>query len=231
MPDPPRAERRPTVLRHRDDERVDEWYWLRERDDPAVLAHLERENEYTKAALAHTEARREKLFHEIKARVQETDVSAPVHKPPYDYFTRTFEGRQYELHGRRPTGADDGVDEEVLVDENALADGHEYFALGGLAVSPDQALLAYSTDVTGGERYELRVRDLAAGRDLPETIPDTSYGLAWANDNSTLFYVRPDDAERPFQVWRHTLGTAVGDDVLVYEEDDEMFHAVDRSHA
>ncbi|HEX2737168.1 MAG TPA: S9 family peptidase [Acidimicrobiia bacterium] len=225
MPDPPRAERRPTVLRHGDDERVDEWYWLRERDDPAVLAYLERENEYTKAALAHTDARRETLFHEIKARVQETDVSAPVHKPPYDYFTRTFEGRQYELHGRRPTGADDGVDEEVLVDENALADGHEYFALGGFAVSPDQALLAYSTDVTGGERYELRVRDLAAGRDLPETIRDTSYGLAWANDNSTLFYVRPDDAERPFQVWRHTLGTTVGDDVLVYEEDDEMFHA------
>ena len=224
MPDPPRAERHPTVLRHGDDERVDEWYWLRERDDPAVLAYLEHENEYTKAALAHTDARREKLFHEIKARVQETDVSAPVHKPPYDYFIRTIEGRQYGIHGRRPMGAAGGIDEEVLVDENALADGHEYFALGGFAVSPDQALLAYSTDVTGGERYELRVRDLAAGTDLPETIPDTSYGLAWTNDNHTLFYVRPDDAMRPFQMWRHTLGTPVGDDVLVYEEVDEMFY-------
>ena len=229
------APRRPTVLRAHDDERVDDWYWLRDRGDPEVVAYLDSENEYTRAAMAHTEALQQQLFEEIKSRVQETDASAPVRKGPYEYFTRSIEGQQYGVHCRRPAGAPGLPDpfaapgsppgEEVLLDENVLADGHEYFAVGGFSVSPDYTLLAYSVDVTGGERYELRFRDLRTGEDLPDVVPDVYYGLAWANDNRTCFYTRPDAAMRPWQIWRHRLGTPSGDDVLVRQEDDDRFYA------
>jgi oligopeptidase B len=232
---PPVAPRRPTVLRAHGDERVDEYYWLRNRDDPEVIAYLGAENEFTRAAMAHTEPLQQQLFEEIKSRVQETDASAPVRKGPYEYFGRTIEGKQYGVRCRRPAGtpglpdpfAEPGAPpgEEVLLDENVLADGHDYFALGGFTVSPDHARLAYSVDVTGGERYELRFRDLTTGDDLPDVVPDVYYGLAWANDNRTCFYTRPDAAMRPWQIWRHGLGAAVGDDVLVQQEDDDRFYA------
>jgi oligopeptidase B len=234
LPRHPLAPRRPHILRAHGDERVDDWYWLRERDDPDVLAYLEAENAYTRAAMAHTETLQESLYAEIVGRVQETDVSAPVPRRPYEYFSRTIEGRQYAVHCRRVRGEGDPPDplappgdggEQVLLDENALAAGHEYFALGGFAVSPDHALLAYSTDVTGGERYELRFRDLDGGADLPDVVPDVYYGLAWANDNRTILYTRPDEAMRPWQVWRHVLGTETADDALVHQEDDDRFYA------
>ncbi len=232
---PPRAPRRPHVLRAHGDERVDDWYWLRERDDPQVIEYLEAENEYTRAATAHTEPLRDALYREIVGRVQETDVSAPVRDGGFEYLTRTIEGLQYGVHCRRPVGAPDPPDafaepgtapgEQVLLDENALAAGHEYFALGGFATSPDHALLAYSTDFTGGERYELRFRDLGTGSDLVDVVPDVYYGVAWANDNRTVFYTRLDEAMRPWQVWRHRLGTSPDDDVLVHQEDDDRFYA------
>ncbi len=220
---PPVASRKPHVLRAHGDERIDDWYWLREREDPDVISYLEAENAFTESALAHTEALQKELYAEIVNRVVETDVSAPAHRGVWDYFVRTYEGRQYAVHGRRPRGAAVGVDEVILLDENELALGHDYFSLGGATVSPDQRLLAYEVDFTGGERHELRIRDLETGRDLADHIPDTYYGLAWGNDNETLFYVRPDDAVRPHQVWRHALGTPTDNDVLVYEDDDEHF--------
>ncbi len=232
---PPVAPRRPTVLRTHGDERVDDWFWLRNRDDPEVRAYLEAENEYTRAVMEHTASLQEQLFEEIKSRVQETDASAPVRKGPYEYFTRTIEGRQYGIHCRRPAGTPGLPDpfaepgsppgEDVLLDENVLADGQDYFALGGFSVSPDHTQLAYSVDVTGGERYELRFRDLTSGDDRPDVVPDVYYGLAWANDDRTCFFVRPDAAMRPWQVWRHRLGAPAGDDVLVYQEDDDRFYA------
>ncbi len=232
---PPVAPRRPTVLRAHGDERVDDYYWLRNRDDPEVIAHLEAENAYTKAAMAHTDALQQQLFEEIKSRVQETDASAPVRKGPYEYFTRTIEGSQYGIHCRRPAGTPGLPDpfaapgapagEEVLLDENVLAEGHDYFALGGFTISPDHARLAYSVDVTGGERYELRFRELTTGDDLPDVVPDVYYGLAWANNNLTCFYTRPDAAMRPWQIWRHRLAAPVTDDMLVRQEDDERFYA------
>ncbi len=231
----PRATRRPHVLHAHGDERVDDWYWLRERDNPEVLAYLEAENEYTRAATAHTEALQKTLYDEIVGRVQETDVSAPVREGPFEYYSRTIEGRQYGVHCRRPGGSVDLPDafaepgstagEAVLLDENALATGHEYFALGGFALSPNHRLLAYSTDVTGGERYELRFRDLETGFDRADVVSDVYYGLAWANDDQTIFYTRLDDAMRPWQVWRHRLGTPPADDVLVHQEDDDRFYA------
>ncbi len=222
-PTPPVAPRRPHVMTAHGDERVDEWYWLRDRDDPDVIVYLEAENQYAKDALAHTEALQERIFEEITGRIQQTDVSAPVRRGRFDYFSRTIEGLQYSLHGRRPAGAPAGEREVVLLDENALAGDAPFFSLGAFTVSPDQRLLAYSTDFSGAERYEMRFRDVERGVDLDDVVPDTYYGAAWANDNRTVFYTRPDDAMRPWQVWRHELGTSTEHDVLVYQEDDDRY--------
>src|SRR5205807_5205418 len=140
---PPMAPRRPTVLRAHGDERLDDWYWLRERDDPDVIAYLQAENDFTTAAMADTAALQDELYAEIVARIQETDLSVPVRKGPWSYYARTVEGRQYAIHCRRPAvpggpepAATDAArtdpEEEVLLDENELAAGHEYFSLGGL---------------------------------------------------------------------------------------------------
>lgn len=230
---PPLAPRRPTVLRTHGDERVDEWYWLRERDDPEVLAYLRAENEFARAGLAHTEGLQRRIFEEIKARVVETDASAPVRRGEHEYFTRTMEGLEYGVHCRRPVGSDSPPDparppgttpgEEILLDENALAAGSPYFALRNLSLSPGHDVLAYAVDLDGGERATLRFRDLSTGADLADEVPDTYYGIAWANDDRTVFYVRPDAAMRPWQVWFHTLGTPARDDCLVFEEPDERF--------
>ncbi len=222
MPDPPGppvAPVRPTTLRHFGDERVDPWFWLRERDDPDVLAYLEAENEYTEASLAHTEQLRDQLYTEIVGRVRQTDVSAPIRRGDFEYFARTIEGRQYDVHCRRAAGTPGLPDadaapgstpgETVVLDENALAQGHDYFAVGDLATNPAQTVAAYTTDTTGGERYDLRFRsiDTDTHSDLDDVVPDVYYGIAWANDDRTVFFTRPDDAMRPWQVWRHTVGT------------------------
>jgi oligopeptidase B len=220
---PPQAARRPTVLSLHGDERVDDWYWLRDRDDPETIAYLEAENAYTDAMTAHTAQLQERLYEEIRGRIQETDESAPVPHGGHWYFRRTVEGLQYPIHCRRKSM--ESGPEQVLLDENELAEGHEYFRLGVLTVSPDHAKLAYSTDVTGAERYTLRVRDLDSGSDMADEIPNTYYGLAWSSDSRTLFYSRPDEIMRPFQVWRHVLGTDPAEDVCVYEESDERFYA------
>ena len=236
-PAAPMAPRRPTVLRAHGDERIDDWYWLRDREDPDVIAYLEAENAFTTAAMADSTALQDALYAEILARIQETDLSVPVRKGPWSYYSRTVEGRQYAIHCRRPAPpagepdpatdpatAPDDLAEEVLLDENELAAGHEYFSLGGLAVSPDHRLMAFAVDTTGGERHRLLVRDLSTGTDLPDQVEDVYYGLAWANDGATLFYTRPDDAMRPHQLWRHAVGTAPEADVCVHEEPDERFY-------
>ncbi len=237
---PPKAARRPVELVAHGDVRVDDFYWLRDRDDPEVIAYLEAENAFTAAQMAGSERLTESLFTEMVARIKETDLSVPVRKGPWLYYGRTQEGNNYGIHCRRPVPADpdpdpgEGTsspvadeipdDEQVLLDENALARGHDYFALGILEVSPDHRWLAYSTDTTGGERFEMRFVDLEGGVESPESIEDTTYGAAWANDNATVFYVRVDQAMRPFQLWRHRVGGQPEADVLVYEEPDDHFY-------
>ena len=238
-PVPPVPESRPETLEAHGDRRVDEWYWLRDKGDPDVLAHLEAENRYTEAMTVRLAPLRDRLYSEILSRIQETDLTVPILKGPWWYYTRTVEGLQYPIHCRRAapgTGTRspaleerprtpeeiDGA-EHVLLDENALAEGHSYFAVGGFEISPDHRLLAYSMDVDGGERYTLRFRDLDTGADLPDVIEDVYYGLAWASDNRTIFYTRPDEAMRPYQVWRHRLGSNPDDDVRVVEEPDDRF--------
>jgi oligopeptidase B len=233
-PVPPRAPRHRKVLSEHGDERVDDWYWLRERDNPDVVTYLEAENAYADAVLAPTKPLEDRVFAEIKSRIQETDVSAPVRYGSWTYFTRTYEGKQYAVHCRRPRGevgrephesygaARD--DEQVLLDENVEAEGHEYFSLGGFEIAPDHRTVAFAVDTTGGERQVLRFRDLETRTDLDDVIENVTYGLAWADHGRTCFYVRPDDAMRPWQVWRHTLGTGPTDDALVFEEDDDRFY-------
>jgi oligopeptidase B len=225
--DPPVAERRPVALEAHGDVRTDDWFWLRDKDDPDVIAHLEAENAWTSAAMAGTVTLQETLYAEMVARIQETDLSVPVRKGDWRYYSRSVEGSSYGIHCRRPAdGPDDGPDdaEQILLDENLLANGHDYFALGNFAVSPDHRWLVYSTDTTGGERYSMRFRDLTTREESGESIEDTSYGSAWANDNATVFYVRVDETMRPFQLWRHLVGTDPASDVLVIEEPDNHFY-------
>jgi oligopeptidase B len=217
-PVPPRSE---TVLEKHGDRRVDPYYWMREKDNPEVLAHLEAENAYTEAVMAPTKALRERLYHELVGRIQETDFSAPLYFKGYWQYTRTVEGLDYEIYCRRPESMNQP--EQVLLDGNDLAEGHHYFELGFVESSPDQNIVAYATDYSGAELFEVRFRDLTTGTDLDDVLHDVYYGAAWAADNLTFFYVKSDAALRPFQVWRHRLGTPPEQDVLVLQEDDERF--------
>jgi len=234
MESPPRAAERPHTLTSFGHDREDPWYWLRERDDPEVRDHLEAENAYTEEVLAPLDGLRSTLFEEMKARILETDMSVAARRGAWWYYGRTEEGKNYGIHCRRPAAGGDelppagepGADEQILLDENVLAEGHEYFAVGTAVVSPDHSMLAYGTDTAGDERYELRFRSLDGGTPsdrAPEMVPDTGYGLAWASGSTTVFYVRLDEAMRPYQLWRHELGTDPARDVLVFQEDDRRF--------
>lgn len=196
---------------------------MRDADDPAVLAHLEAENAHTEAVTAPLEGLRERLFGEFKARIKETDLSVPVEKDGWSYYSKTIEGLPYGVHCRRSVDRGHAGPEVLLMDENLEAADAEYFELGVFDVSPDHLLLLWASDESGDEKFELRVRDLESGTELVDVIPDVSYGSAWASDNITFFYVRVDDAQRPFQVWRHRLGTSVDQDALVFEELDQRF--------
>jgi oligopeptidase B len=200
---------------------VDAYYWLREKDNPEVRAYLEAENAYADAVMAPTLPLQETLYREIVGRVQETDTSAPTLYKGWWSYTRTVEGLDYEIYCRRRGTME--APEEVMLDGNELAKGHEYFDLGYVERSLDDRLLAYAVDLDGSERHELRFRDLATGEDLDDVIRGVYYGSAWSADSTMLFYVMPDAAVRPYQVWRHVLGTPTEDDVLVMQEDDERF--------
>ena len=225
-PTPPVARRVPHVHEAHGDRRPDDYHWLRDRDDPQVTAYLDAENTYADAVMEPLRPLQEKLYAEIVSRIQETDLSVPVPYGPFLYYSRSVEGLQYPIHCRRaatPDGAEDGSPEQILIDENVLAEGEEYCALGAAEVSPDHRLLAWSLDTEGDEDHVLRIRDLDTGRDHPEEIPDTSYGVAWASDNLTVFYTTLDESRRPWRVWRHRLGTDPAEDALVHQEDDDRF--------
>ncbi len=220
-PEPPFAPVRPRILEAHGDRRVDPYYWLRDKDNPEVIRYLRAENSYADAVMAPTLPLQERLYTEIVGRVQETDTSAPALYKGWWTYTRTVEGLDYEIYCRRRESME--APEEVLLDGNELAQGHEYFDLGFVERSPDQNLLAYAADYTGAELFELCFRDLATGHDLADVLHDVYYGAAWSADSTTFFYVMPDAAVRPYQVWRHRLGTPSAQDILVLQEDDERF--------
>lgn len=235
----PTAKRVPFERVHHGDVFVDEYEWLRDKEDPEVIAHLEAENAYTEARTAHLAPLREKIFDEIKSRTQETDLSVPTRLGEYWYYSRSYEGKQYGVHCRCPIDANAaGIDawtppqleagteipgEQVLLDSNVLAEGHDFFALGAFSVSHDGNLLAFSVDTAGDERYTLRFLDLRTGELLGDEIPRTAPGATWSLDGSHVFYQTVDESWRPDTVWRHRLGDTSTADVQVFHEPDERY--------
>lgn len=249
MAQPPVAERRPVTTEHHGRTRVDEYEWLREKGDPEVTAYLEAENVYTQERTAHLADLRQAIFDEIKARTRETDLSVPTRNKGYWYYGRSFEGREYGASCRVPvTDPDDWTPpkpaedtapdqpalpgEELLLDLDALAEGHEFFSLGGSAVSPDATLLAYATDTVGDERYTVRVLDIATREHREDEITGVIGGATWDPDGEHLYYVTVDESWRADKVWRHTLGTSQDQDELVHhEQDGRFFVGVGRSRS
>jgi oligopeptidase B len=238
--EPPVAERRPVTTTHHGRTRVDEYEWLRASDDADVTAYLEAENAYAQERVAHLADLREKIFEEIKARTKETDLSVPSRMRGHWYYARSFEGREYGATCRVPVRDEDDwtpprpdedsvpdqpalPGEELLLDLNELAEGHEFFALGGSSVSPDENLLAYSTDTTGDERFTVRVKDLRTGRLEDDEITGVIGGATWSRDGQDLYYTTVDESWRADKVWRHRLGTRQADDELVHHEQDGRF--------
>lgn len=219
---PPVARVVPTRLEKHGHVRVDDYYWLKEREDPDVIAYLQEENAYTEAVLADTEELQNALFEEIKGRIKQTDLSVPYRRGDFFYYSRTVDGKEYPIYARKRESLD--APEQVMLDVNALAQGHGFYAAAGLRVSSGQDILAFGEDTVGRRLYTLRFKDLGTGKFFEEEIPGTSGSSAWAEDNRTLFYVKRDPLTlRAFQVYRHELGADPSDDVLVYEEDDEEF--------
>ncbi len=218
---PPVAPEHPKVLEAHGDRRVDPYYWLRDKQNPEVITYLEAENAYTDAVMAPTAELQEKLYTEIVGRIQETDTSAPVFYKGWWTYTRTVERLDYEIYCRRQASME--ASEQVILDGNELAKGHDYFDLGYVERSPDENLVAYAADYNGSELHQLRFRDMRTGVDLDDVIEGVYYGAAWSLDSRTFFYSKPDAAMRPYQIWRHRLGTRAEQDVLVLQEDDERF--------
>ncbi|MGK7949275.1 MAG: S9 family peptidase [Xenococcaceae cyanobacterium] len=230
QPTPPIATKHPHELVTHGDKRIDNYYWLRQQDQPEVIDYLKAENDYTETKMKHTEDLQKSLYDEMLSRIKETDLSVPYRLKDYYYYSRTEEGKGYSILCRKYQSLD--AEEEILLDQNELAEGKEFFSLGVRSVSPNQQILAYSTDTIGSEQYTLFFLDLATRSLYSETIPNTYYSFAWGNDNQTVFYTKVDDTNRPYQLWRHILGSNPSSDVLVYQEDDEAYYlGVDKTRS
>ena len=223
---PPEAARHPVTHSAHGVDRVDEYHWLRERDDPRVLAHLEAENAHTAAVMAPLEPLQTSLYDALRAQVPEADTSAPVHRGGYRRYTRYEAGKQYPLNCRRPeesAGSPGSGPEEITLDVNAIAAGHEYCNVAAVAYSPDQRLVAYSVDTTGRERYAIRVVDLASGS-TREEVTEATADLVWGADGQWFLYTVADATERAYRVCRHRLGADPAEDGVVFEESDPAYH-------
>jgi len=225
MPAPPVAPKQPKDVTVHGDRRVDDYFWLRERDNPEVHAYLRAEAAYTEAWLKPLLPLREALYDEMLGRIQQADEAVPVREGRWWYSTRTVQGGQYPIHLRRAAvGAqrryDPQAPEQVLLDLNEMARGKKFLSLGGKAVSPDGRLLAYATDETGARDYRLQVKEIASGRTLP-LVAEKVMGFEWAADNRTLFFLTADEAKRSHRLWRQRIGQA--EPTLLYEEKDDIF--------
>jgi oligopeptidase B len=216
---PPVAKKEPKITEINGHKLVDNYFWLRDKPNPEVRAYLEAENAYTEAVTKPTDALRKKLYGEMLSRIKETDVDVPYLQDGYYYYARTEAGKQYAIRCRKKGSLD--APEQVIIDVNKLAEGRKFMSLAEFEPSDDGNLLAYSTDSTGFRQYDLHVRDLRTGQDLPDHVAKTG-SIAWANDNKTLFYTVEDSAKRQYRLYRHTVGTT-GPDDLIYEEKDERF--------
>ncbi len=218
---PPVAIQKPKVLSIHGDDRLDPYYWLNDRENPEVIDYLNQENQYQHKIMAHLEGFQEKLYNEIIGRIKQTDLSVPFLYNEYYYITRFQEGDEYEIHSRRKGTME--APEEILLDVNQLAVGYDFYALGGRSISPDNTLLAYGEDTLSRRIYTLKVKDLTTGKLLADEIPNTGGVAIWAADNQTFFYSVKDETLRPYQIWKHKIGTPTSSDKLIYEEKDDTF--------
>jgi oligopeptidase B len=240
---PPIAKRVDARREHHGDVFVDPYEWLRDKSNPDVIAYLEAENAYTDEQTAHLAPLRQKIFDEIKARTKETDLSVPTRRGDWWYYGRSFEGKQYGVQCRCPVSDPDDwtppeldehteiPGEQVLLDENVEAEGHDFFSLGAASVSLDGNTLAFSVDVVGDERYTLKFRNLSSGEMYDDTIVGIGAGATWAADNRTVYYVTVDDAWRPDTVWRHRLGSGLPGEKVYHEPDERFWLAVGRTRS
>ncbi|WP_223034284.1 S9 family peptidase [Hanstruepera marina] len=220
---PPRAKKVPHALIIHDDERIDNYFWLNNREDQEVIDYLNAENNYTLQIMAHTEDLQKSLFEEMKARIKEDDTSVPYFYNGYWYITRYEVGKDYPVYTRKKESLD--APEEIMFDCNAMAKGHAYFKLGGISVSPDNTLAAFSVDTVSRRQYTIQIKNLKTGEIYTDKIENTSGSCTWANDNSTLFYSRKDAVTlRAFKIFKHQLNTDAENDIEVYHETDDTFN-------
>ncbi|WP_016600944.1 S9 family peptidase, partial [Yersinia pestis] len=225
MMTPPKADKRPYPMTRHGDTRVDDYYWLRddERTDADVLNYLQAENAFTAAVLKPQQQLRETLYQEMVGRIPPQEESVPYVRNGYRYQTRFEPGNEYAIYVRQPVSTDS--DWETLLDGNQRAEGHEFYTLGGLDVSPDNQLLAVAEDYLSRRQYDIRIKNLSSGGWHDEVISNTSGGFEWANDSKTLYYVRKHEKTLlPYQVYRHVVGTDPEQDKLIYQESDDTFY-------
>jgi len=218
----PIAKKEPTKLEKHGDVRVDNYYWMNNREDSLVIAHLERENAFKDSLMAHTKDFQKTLFEEMKGRIKEDDSSVPYKNNGYWYITKYETGQQYPIFSRKKGTLD--ADEEIMFNGNEMAEGHEYFRIGGLSVSPDNTMAAYGVDTVSRRQYTLQVKNLVTGEIFKDKIDNTTGGAVWADDNKTLFYAKKDPVTlRSDKIYKHVLGTPESDDVLIHNETDDTF--------
>jgi oligopeptidase B len=224
----PVAPKRPHPLTSHGLTRIDDYYWMRDRNDPETMKYLKAESDYLEEVLQHTKPLQETLFSEMKARIQETDSTVPEKRGEYFHYERFEKGNQYPIFCRKKDSLT--AQEEIILDQNQLAAGKSFCSISGIQTSPDGGKLAYLADFEGNEVYTLYVKDLVSGTYLAETISNVSgsayerIGVDWANDNKTIFYITLDETLRPHKLYRHIIGTDPKEDILVLEEADEEYY-------
>jgi len=218
---PPVTKKQPQVLEIHGDRRIDNYFWMRDRDNPEVIAYLNAENAYTENMTRHIDGLQKKLYQEMLWRIKETDLSVPSRKDDYYYYSRTEEGKAYPIYCRKKSSLE--ATEEILLDQNKLAQGHDFFNIGVFSISPNHEILAYSVDTRGEEEYTLYFLNLKNHQLYSESITETYYSFAWANDNKTVFYTKIDETNRPYQIYRHILDTDSTQDTLIFHEPDDTY--------
>ena len=203
--------------------RVDNYFWMKNRDTQDVLDYLNAENDYTDAVMKETAEFQNNLFEEMKGRIKQTDESVPYKLNGYFYYTRYEEGKEYAIYCRKKGSLD--AKEEIMLNVNEMAEGYAYYAIGATTVSTDNKILAYSEDTVSRRKYTIKFKNLETGEIYADEIPNTSGGITWANDNKTVFFSKKDETLRPFQIVRHELGTSVDKDVVIYQEDDATYRS------
>ncbi len=218
----PVAKKQPKTFEKHGDVRVDDYYWMNDREDSTVIAHLEAENAYYAEMTRHTTSFQQVLFDEMKGRIKEDDSSVPYKNNGYWYITRFETGQQYPIYSRKRESLD--AEEEVMFNGNEMAEGHDFFNLGGLSISPNNELAVFGVDTVSRRQYTLRIKNLRTGEVYADKIDNTTGGAVWADDNQTMFYTKKDPVTlRSDKVYKHVLGTAESDDVLIFHEEDETF--------